>query len=69
MGTKRKNSISKINTNKIVITNPPITLLSSFFQLLELNFSRAAAIDLAGRDVKEAVMVSVTPKVIETPVI
>lgn len=36
---------------------------------IELNFSRAAAIDLAGRDVKEAVMVSVTPKVIETPVI
>ena len=36
---------------------------------IELNFSRSAAIDLAGRDVKEAVMVSVTPKVIETPVI
>ena len=36
---------------------------------IELNFSRAAASDLAGRDVKEAVMVSVTPKVIETPVI
>lgn len=36
---------------------------------IELNFSRAAAIDLAGRDVKEAVMVSVTPKVIETPII
>ena len=36
---------------------------------IELNVSRAAAIDLAGRDVKEAVMVSVTPKVIETPVI
>ena len=36
---------------------------------IELNFFRAAAIDLAGRDVKEAVMVSVTPKVIETPVI
>ena len=36
---------------------------------IELNFSRAAAIDLAGRDVKEAVMVSVTLKVIETPVI
>lgn len=36
---------------------------------IELNFARAAAIDLAGRDVKEAVMVSVTPKVIETPVI
>ena len=36
---------------------------------IALNFSRAAAIDLAGRDVKEAVTVSVTPKVIETPVV
>lgn len=36
---------------------------------IDLNFSRAAAIDLAGRDVKEAVMVSVTPKVIETPIV
>jgi len=36
---------------------------------IELNFSRAAAIDLAGRDVKDAVKVSVTPKVIETPVV
>ncbi len=34
---------------------------------LELNFERAAAIDLAGRDVFEAVSVSVTPKIIETP--
>lgn len=36
---------------------------------IDLNFSRAAAIDLAGRNVKEAVTVSVTPKVIETPVV
>ncbi len=36
---------------------------------IALNFSRAAAIDLAGRNVKEAVTVSVTPKVIETPVV
>jgi len=36
---------------------------------IDLNFSRAAAIDLAGRNVKEAVMVSVTPKVIETPIV
>jgi len=36
---------------------------------IELTFARAAAIDLAGRDVKEAVTVSVTPKVIETPVV
>lgn len=36
---------------------------------IDLDFSRAAAIDLAGRNVKEAVTVSVTPKVIETPVV
>ncbi len=34
---------------------------------LELTFERAAAIDLAGRDVFEAVRMSVTPRVIETP--
>lgn len=34
---------------------------------IQLNFERAAAIDLAGRDVLEAVQVSVNPKVIETP--
>ncbi|NCC80940.1 MAG: UPF0365 family protein [Clostridia bacterium] len=36
---------------------------------INLNFSKAAAIDLAGRNVKEAVTLSVTPKVIETPVV
>ena len=36
---------------------------------IDLNFSKGAAIDLAGRNVKEAVMVSVTPKVIETPIV
>lgn len=34
---------------------------------IKLDFERAAAIDLAGRDVLEAVQVSVNPKVIETP--
>ncbi|KPJ89996.1 MAG: hypothetical protein AMS18_11820 [Gemmatimonas sp. SG8_17] len=34
---------------------------------IELQFQIAAAIDLAGRDVLEAVKVSVNPKVIETP--
>jgi len=34
---------------------------------IDLTFDRAAAIDLAGRDVLEAVQVSVNPKVIETP--
>ena len=34
---------------------------------LSLSFERAAAIDLAGRDVLEAVRMSVKPKIIETP--
>ena len=34
---------------------------------LDLSFERAAAIDLAGRNVFEAVRMSVTPKIIETP--
>lgn len=36
---------------------------------IDLEFEQAAAIDLAGRNVFEAVQVSVNPKVIETPVI
>ncbi len=34
---------------------------------MELDFDRAAAIDLAGRDVLEAVQTSITPKVINCP--
>ena len=34
---------------------------------IELPFEKAAAIDLAGRDILEAVKMSVNPKVIETP--
>ena len=36
---------------------------------IALNFNRAVAIDLAGRDVLEAVQMSVNPKVIETPMV
>ena len=36
---------------------------------IDLSFEQAAAIDLAGRNVFEAVQVSVTPKVINTPII
>ena len=36
---------------------------------IELSFNRTAAIDLAGRDVLEAVQMSVNPKVIETPLV
>ena len=36
---------------------------------MDLSFEKASAIDLAGRDVFEAVKMSVTPKVVETPLI
>lgn len=36
---------------------------------IDLGFNRAVAIDLAGRDVLEAVQMSVNPKVIETPLV
>jgi uncharacterized protein YqfA (UPF0365 family) len=36
---------------------------------IELDFNRAAAIDLAGRNVLEAVQMSVNPKVIQTPLV
>jgi len=36
---------------------------------IELQFEQAAAIDLAGRDVLQAVQMSVSPKVIETPIV
>ncbi|MBZ9632910.1 flotillin-like protein FloA [Clostridium sp. FP1] len=42
-------------------------LIASHRASLDLPFERAAAIDLAGRDVLEAVKMSVTPRVIETP--
>ena len=42
-------------------------LISADKANIDLNFERATAIDLAGRDVFEAVQVSVNPKVIETP--
>ena len=44
-------------------------LIAAHRAKLELPFERAAAIDLAGRDVFEAVRMSVNPKVIETPMI
>lgn len=42
-------------------------LIAAFRANLDLQFIRAAAIDLAGRDVLDAVKMSVNPKVIETP--
>jgi len=44
-------------------------LIASQRAEIDLEFERATAIDLAGRNVLEAVQMSVNPKVIETPVI
>lgn len=43
------------------------SLISADKANIDLTFERATAIDLAGRDVFEAVQTSVNPKVIETP--
>lgn len=42
-------------------------LISAHMANIALSFQQAAAIDLAGRDVFEAVQISVNPKVINTP--
>ena len=48
------------------VDNVVIALIASERAGIELPFEKAAAIDLAGRDVLEAVKMSVNPKVIET---
>lgn len=62
--------IPKLEAHYLAGGNVPkvvAALISASKANIELNFDRAAAIDLAGRDVLEAVKLSVTPKVIETP--
>ncbi len=49
------------------VDNVVNALIASHRANLDLSFEKAAAIDLAGRDVFEAVRMSVTPKIIETP--
>ena len=44
-------------------------LIAAHRAAIPLPFERSAAIDLAGRDVLEAVQMSVNPKVIETPIV
>ncbi len=44
-------------------------LISAYRAQIPLTFEKAAAIDLAGRNVLEAVQMSVNPKVLETPVV
>ncbi len=49
------------------VENVVDALIAAHRANLELTFERACAIDLAGRDVFEAVRMSVSPKIIETP--
>ncbi len=49
------------------VLNVVSALIAADKARIELNFQRSAAIDLAGRDVFEAVQVSVNPRVITTP--
>jgi uncharacterized protein YqfA (UPF0365 family) len=51
------------------VRNVVNSLISADKAGINLTFQRAAAIDLAGRDVLEAVKMSVNPKVITTPVV
>ena len=54
--------LAKGNVNKVVMA-----LISANKANINLDFQSATAIDLAGRDVLEAVQMSVNPKVIDTP--
>ncbi|MDR2591751.1 MAG: flotillin-like protein FloA [Chitinispirillales bacterium] len=49
------------------VTRVVLALIAADKARIPLAFNRAAAIDLAGRNVLEAVQMSVNPKVIETP--
>lgn len=49
------------------VTNVARALIAADKARIELSFERAQAIDLAGRDVEEAVRTSVQPKVIDCP--
>ena len=51
------------------VDNVVDALIAAHRAQIELSFEQAAAIDLAGRNVLEAVQMSVNPKVIETPTI
>ncbi|KPK79368.1 MAG: hypothetical protein AMS25_12970 [Gemmatimonas sp. SM23_52] len=49
------------------VNNVVKALISADKAAIDLSFQKATAIDLAGRDILEAVHVSVNPKVIQTP--
>ncbi|MGN0972627.1 MAG: flotillin-like FloA family protein, partial [Aristaeellaceae bacterium] len=65
-------SVSKLETHFLAGGNVDRVinaLIAAQRANIEMAFEKACAIDLAGRDVFEAVQMSVTPKVIEAPVV
>lgn len=65
-------SISQLESHYLSgghVDNLVDALIAAHRANLDLSFERAAAIDLAGRDLLEAVRMSVNPKIIETPFI
>lgn len=68
--TPRKLKASDLETHYLAGGNVPQVikaLISADKANIKLTFKQATAIDLAGRDVFEAVQISVNPKVINTP--
>jgi uncharacterized protein YqfA (UPF0365 family) len=69
------NRISGISTKRVEahylaggnVTNVILAIISAHRAGIPLDFDRAAAIDLAGRDVLDAVRTSVSPKIIDCP--
>jgi uncharacterized protein YqfA (UPF0365 family) len=49
------------------VTNVILAIIAAHRAMIPLDFDRAAAIDLAGRDVLDAVRTSVMPKIIDCP--
>jgi uncharacterized protein YqfA (UPF0365 family) len=69
-GRKRKLTSGDLETHFLAGGNVPNViraLISADKANINLTFKQATAIDLAGRDVFEAVQISVNPKVINTP--
>lgn len=68
--TRRPLKTQELETHYLAGGNVPLVikaLISADKANIDLTFKQATAIDLAGRDVFEAVQVSVNPKVINTP--
>src|SRR6266850_3595154 len=68
----RKNGIStrRLEAHYLAngnVTNVILAIIAAHRAGIDLDFDRAAAIDLAGRDVLDAVRTSVLPKIIDCP--